>query len=88
MNRASNKAGHTDLVAGIDSTARKFLNLAFESVGHVEVASEIGAATKAAQPFVQRYAEHAVSRSIQRIADRLVREALGASQNSESSRAA
>ncbi len=76
MNRASSPSGHVDLVAGMDSTAQRFLALAVESAGHVEVASEIGAACRAAQPFIQRYAEHAASRSIQRIADRLVRESL------------
>lgn len=88
MNRANNPTGHTDLVAGIDSTARKFLNLSIEAAGHVEVATEIGAASKAAQPFVQRYADHTVSRSIQRLAEVLVREAFGASPNSDVNRAA
>ena len=88
INRASQKQGHQDLVAGMDTTARKFLGLAVESIGHVEVASEVSAAARAAEPFVQRYAEHPASKSIQRIADQLVRLSLGISQSSSSKRAA
>ncbi|GAA4424692.1 hypothetical protein [Bremerella cremea] len=88
MNRAASETGHVDLVAGMDTTSRKFLDLAIESIGHVEVASEIGAAARASQPFVQRYAEHAASKSIQRIADRLVRLSLSLSQSPSSKRAA
>ncbi len=88
MNRASSDSGHQDLVAGMDATANRFLNLAIESVGHVEVASEIGAACRAAEPLLQRYAEHNASKSIQRIADRLVRMSLSLSQSPSSKRAA
>lgn len=88
MNRATNDSGHLDLVAGMDATAAKFLNLAIESVGHVETASEIRAASQAAEPFIQRYADHTASKSIQRIADRLVRMSLSISQSPSSKRAA
>lgn len=88
MNRASNASGHTDLVAGMNTTSQKFLHLEIKSSGHVEVASEIGAATRAAQPFVQRYAEHVASKSIQRIAERLIREASALSQLTQPKRAA
>ena len=88
MNRASSESGHHDLVAGMDATAARFLSLAIESVGHVEVASEIGAASRAAEPLLQRYAEHTASKSIQRIADRLVRMSLSLSQSPTSKRAA
>ncbi|MHC2067375.1 MinD/ParA family ATP-binding protein [Bremerella sp. T1] len=88
MNRAASETGHAELVAGMDTTAQKFLHSTIESVGHVEVAPEIGAASKAAQPFVQRYAEHAASKSIQRMSDRLVRMSLSLSQSPTSKRAA
>ncbi|PQO34598.1 hypothetical protein DTL21_13890 [Bremerella cremea] len=88
MNRASSSSGHADLVAGMDSTAQKFLHLEIKASGHVEVASEIGAASRAAEPFVQRYPDHVASKSIQRIADRLVREASSLSQLTQPKRAA
>lgn len=88
MNRASHAAGHTDLVAGMNATSQKFLHLEIKPCGHVEVASEIGASSHAAQPFVQRYAEHVASKSIQRIADRLVREASALSPLTQPKRAA
>lgn len=88
MNRASSDSGHLDLIAGMDATAGKFLNLAIESVGHIEMASEIGAASRAAEPFIQRYADHTASKSLQRIADRLVRMSLSLSQSPSSKRAA
>lgn len=88
MNRASSDSGHLDLIAGMDATATRFLHLAVESVGHVEMASEIGAASRAAEPFIQRYADHTASKSIQRIADRLVRMSLSLSQSPSSKRAA
>ncbi|WP_207398273.1 MinD/ParA family ATP-binding protein [Bremerella alba] len=87
MNRASSDSGHLELVAGMDSTAGKFLNLAIESAGHVEMASEIGAAFHAAEPFIQRYADHAACKSIQRIADRLVQMSLSLSQSPASRKA-
>lgn len=88
INRASQAQGHTDLVAGMNSTAQKFLQLEIASAGHVEFASQIPAASRAAEPFVQRYAELAASKSIQRIADRLVRESSNLSQPSPSKRVA
>lgn len=74
MNRASGQAGHADLVAGIDATARKYLALPIEHLGDVPLKSEIAAAGRAAQPMVQRYSEHSATMSLNKIAESLVRQ--------------